>query len=319
MTLIQLQEIYLKQKMMTRVLIGLLPVLLLSIYYFGLRVLVLLAIVTIAGLASEYLIMRLVNGKKAKITEAVLVTCLLFTLTLPPRTPYWVAVIGIVFGVVFGKGMFGGFGRNIFNPALVGRCLIYVSFPAHMTIAWTKPFSGFPAGFARFSAGADAFTSATPIAELGTGSQPGIGQLLLGNTAGSLGETSALLIIAAAVWLAVSKTASWKIMLSCFLSFALLASIFYFTGIIEPDPVYSVLSGGFVFAAVFMATDPVSAPNRDDAKIVYGILIGIIALVIRSFSLFREGIMFAILIANTFVPLIDYQLKALAERKKVSA
>lgn len=304
---------------MTRVLIGLLPLLAVAIYLYGYRVLSLLAVVTAAGLICEYAIMRLINGKKAKISEAVLVTCFLYTLTLPPRTPYWVALVGIIFGVVFGKCMFGGFGRNIFNPALVGRCLIYVSFPAHLTIAWTRPFTGFPAGFARFTAPADAFTAATPIADLGTAAQPGYLQLLLGNIGGSLGETSALLIIAVAVWLIVSKTASWKIMLSCLLSFTLLGTILYLTGVIEPDPLYGILSGGFLFGTVFMATDPVSAPGREDSKIVYGLLIGVLALVIRSFSLFREGIMFAILIANAFVPLLDRQIKALADRKKVSA
>lgn len=321
--LIKLGDVFLKQKLMRRVIAGLLPILVFSIYLFGFRVLTLLALVTAAGLICEYLMMRLINGSKAKISEAVLVTCLLYTLTLPPRTPYWVALIGIIFGVVFGKGMFGGFGRNIFNPALVGRCLIYISFPAHLTIAWTNPFSGFPAGFARFTADADAFTAATPISELGTSAQPGYLQLLLGNTGGSLGETSALLILAVAAWLIVSKTASWKIMLSCFISFTFLAAILFLTEVIEPDPLYTVLSGGFVFATVFMATDPISAPNRDDAKVVYGVAIGLLALVIRSFSLFNEGIMFAILIANTFAPLFDRQLKVLAdkraERKKVSA
>ena len=127
--MIQIGNAFMKQKIMTRVLISLIPILLFSLYLFGLRTLVLLAVVTITGILCEYGIMRLINGEKAKVSEAVLVSCALFTLTLPPATPYWVAAVGIAFGIVFGKCVFGGFGRNIFNPALVGRCLIYVSFP----------------------------------------------------------------------------------------------------------------------------------------------------------------------------------------------
>ena len=316
----KLKDYFLKQKMMTRVLISLLPILLLSIYLFGLRTLALLAVVTITGILCEYGIMRLINGPKAKVSEAVLVTCLLFTLTLPPSVPYWVAMVGIAFGVVFGKCVFGGFGKNIFNPALVGRCLIYVSFPAQMTIAWSKPFTTFPGGLIRWSGGADALTSATPMLTFNKeGIMTDYLRLFLGNIAGSLGETSALLIIIAAIYLIVTKTASWKIIVSTIGSFAVLGSILYFTGVIQTDPLFSILSGGFLFAAVFMATDPISAPKQEVSKIIYGILIGVIALIIRSFSLFTEGIMFAVLIVNAFVPLIERNVKAYKSRKKVTA
>ncbi|MCX7843455.1 MAG: RnfABCDGE type electron transport complex subunit D, partial [Clostridia bacterium] len=276
--------------------------------------------VTIAGAACEYAIMRYANGKNAKVSEAVLVTCFLFTLTLPPATPYWVAVIGIVFGVFFGKGVFGGFGKNIFNPALVGRCFIYISFPSHMTISWTKPFSGFPGGFLRYFAGMDAVTSATPMIALKkTGEAAGYLELFLGNISGSLGETSALLILLSAAYLVYTKTASWKIMLSCSASLIILNSILYFSGIVKHDPLFSVLSGGFLFAVVYMATDPVSAPSNETSKVIYGALIGTVAMVIRSFSLFAEGIMFAILIGNTFAPLIDKHVKDFEAKRKVAA
>lgn len=318
--MIKIKDLFLKQKMMTRVLISLLPLLLFSIYLFGLRVLVLLAVVTVTGLLCEYGVMRLINGNKTKVSEALLVTCLLFTLSLPPATPYWVAIIGIAFGVVFGKCVFGGFGRNIFNPALVGRCLIYVSFPAHMTIAWSEPFRTFPGGLARFSGGADVITTATPMLQLNNdGLITGYLDLFLGRIAGSLGETSALLIIVAAIYLIATKTASWKIIVSTAVSFIVLNTILYFSGVIQPDPLFSLLSGGFLFAAVFMATDPISSPKQEPAKIIYGILIGLIAVVIRSFSFFTEGIMFAILIVNAFVPLIDRHVKSYKNRKKVTA
>ncbi len=318
--MIQIKSYFLQQKVMTRVLISLVPILLFSIYLFGLRVLPLLAVVTVCGVISEYAIMRLINQDKAKVSEAVFVTCMLYTLTLPPATPYWVAVIGIIFGIVFGKCVFGGFGRNIFNPALVGRCLIYVSFPAHMTVAWTRPFTGFPGGFIQYSPGPDAMTSATPMIALASeGTVTSHLSLFWGGIAGSLGETSALLIIAAAIYLIITKTAAWRIIVSCLASFTIFSTVMYLTGLIPADPLFSVLSGGFLFAVVFMATDPVSAPSQNISKIIYGVLIGVLALVIRTYSLFTEGIMFAILIANAFVPLIDRHVKSWQSRKKVNA
>lgn len=315
--MIKINNYFLKQKMMTRVLISLLPVLLASVYFFGLRTLVLLSVVTITGIICEYGIMRLIDGSKAKVSEALFVTCLLFTLTLPPTVPFWIAAVGIAFGVVFGKCVFGGFGRNIFNPALVGRCLIYVSFPAYMTIAWAEPLSGFPGGLIRWSGGVDAMTSATPMISLNKeGIMTDHLRLFLGNISGSLGETCALIILLAAVYLIVTKTASWKIIVSCLASFAVLGSILYLTGVIAADPLFSILSGGFLFAAVFMATDPISAPKQEASKYIYGALIGVVAMVIRAFSIFTEGIMFAILIVNAFVPLIDRNIKILNDRIK---
>lgn len=305
---------------MHKVLISLIPIIVLAAYLFGLRILILLGVVCLTGCLVEYGAMRLVNGKTAKVSEAALVSCFLFTLTLPPATPYWVAILGIAFGLFFGKGVFGGFGRNVFNPALVGRCFIYISFPSYLTVRWTEPFSGFPGGLLRYDGGLDAIASATPMIaqRAGTGTI-GYLQLLLGNIAGSMGETSAVLILLAAGYLIVTKTASWKIMLASAVSFMLLSTVLYLTGVIQTDPLFALLSGGFLFAAVFMATDPVSAPAQDKAKILYGILIGLITVVIRQYSLFTEGAMFAILVANVFAPLIDRQVKQLAARKKVAA
>ena len=305
---------------MHKVLISLVPILILAVYLFGLRTLVLLGVVCLTGCLVEYGAMRLINGKTAKVSEAALVSCLLFTLTLPPATPYWVAVLGIAFGLFFGKGIFGGFGRNVFNPALVGRCFIYISFPSYMTVRWTTPFSGFPGGLARYDGGLDALASATPMIQMKDGLDPvPYLRLLLGSISGSMGETSALLILLAAVYLIATKTASWKIMLSCASSFLVLNTLLYMTGNIQPDPLFSLLSGGFLFAVVFMTTDPVSAPTQDRSRVIYGILIGLLAVVIRQYSLFTEGIMFAILIANAFVPLIDRQVNQIKARKKVAA
>ena len=209
--------------MMRIVIYSLIPVFIYSIYLFGLRTLVLLAVVMACGVISEYLVMRSINGAKAKVSEAVLVSCMLFTLTLPPSTPYWVAGVGIIFGIVFGKAVFGGFGKNIFNPAIVGRCLIYISFPSFMTVSWTKPFNGFPGGLVRFTNSVDAATNATPLIAFNkTGEIASYWEMSYGGIAGSLGETAAILIILVGIFLIIKKVASWKSMVSCLLGFGVL-------------------------------------------------------------------------------------------------
>jgi Na+-transporting NADH:ubiquinone oxidoreductase subunit B len=302
---------------MSKVLYSLLPIILFATYLFGLRVLVLLSVVSLAGFLTEYVIMKAINGANAKVTEAVFVTSFLYTLTLPPQTPYWVAVLGIVFGVLFGKGVFGGFGKNVFNPALVGRCFVYIAFPAYMTVTWIKPFTGFPGGLIRYTGGVDALTSATSMIWMkNDGVLTSYWKLFLGNVTGSIGETSALLIILAGIYLIVTKTAAYKLILSSSLSFLLLNIILFYTGVITVDPLFSFLAGGFLFGSVFMVTDPISAPMQDTSKILYGTLIGILTVVIRSFSLFTEGIMFAILIANVFGPLMDKYVKEYKAKRK---
>lgn len=142
------KKTFMMQPMMINVVVGLIPCALASIYFFGLRSLVMLAVVLVFGIASEA-IFTLPQGKP--ITSAVLVTCFIYTLSLPPTTPFWIAVLGVVFGVVFGKMVFGGFGYNPFNPAMVGRCFVYLAFPIALTNRWVDPFSGGPAGFLRWS------------------------------------------------------------------------------------------------------------------------------------------------------------------------
>ena len=305
-----------KQKMMSTVIYSLIPVVLYSVYLFGLRTLALLAVVMICGVLSEYIVMRSINGDKAKVSEAVLVSSILFTLTLPPSVPFWVAGVGIIFGIVFGKAVFGGFGKNIFNPAIVARCFVYISFPAFMTVSWIKPFTSFPGGLIKFTNSVDAVTNATPLITFNkTGEIASYWDLSYGGVAGSLGETAAILLVLAGIFLIIKKTASWKVMASCLVGFGVLNTILWVTGVTAADPLFSVLSGGFVFGMIFMATDPVTAPKSDTARIIYGLAIGLITAVIRIFGLFAEGMMFAILIANMFVPLIERLLKDMKARK----
>ena len=146
-----------KQKMMRTVMLSLIPIIIFSVYNYGLRVLALLTVITITGTAVEYLWEKHYNNKPS---EAIFVTCILYTMTLPSSIPYWIAVIGIIFGVIFGKMSFGGFGRNVFNPALVGRAFIYINFPNPMTIVWNEASSGFPGGFSTYlTAGIDAVSA----------------------------------------------------------------------------------------------------------------------------------------------------------------
>lgn len=313
----QITKFFTKQKMMRTVLWSLLPLYLFSIFLFGWRVLLVLAVSLISAFAGELFIMRMINGDKAKVTEAALVTAALFTLTLPPAIPLWIVMVGTLFGIIFGKAIFGGFGKNVFNPALVGRAFIYVSFPVQMTIQWQKPFAGFPGGLLHWSGGVDMVTEVTPMINLNVnGIAANLSNLLIGNISGSMGETSALLIILAGVYLVYTKTASWKIMASVAGSGLVFSILFQMMGATTVSPMFALLSGGFLFGTVFMATDPVSAPMKDSAKIIYGILIGFITIVIRTFSLFTEGMMFAILIANSFAPLISMNVKNWEARQK---
>ena len=168
-----IKNLFMKQKMMRTVLLSLIPLGLAAVFLYGWRLILLAVTVALAAVVAEYLVMRSINREKTKVSEAVFVSAALFTLSLPPRTPIWIALVGIVFGVVFGKAVFGGFGRNIFNPALVARCFIYIAFPTQMTLQWAQPFTSLPGGFAQWSVAADAVTSAVAGATARTSARGG--------------------------------------------------------------------------------------------------------------------------------------------------
>ena len=304
-----------KQKMMRTVLLSLTPIIVFSVYNYGLRVLFLLFAVTIAGTAVEYLWEKHYGNKSS---EAIFVTCILYTMTLPPSIPYWIAILGILFGVIFGKMVFGGFGRNVFNPALVGRAFIYINFPNPMTIVWNDAAAGsFQGGFAQYlTATIDAVSEATPMILYNyTGKITNLSSLFLGNIPGAIGESFKILIILAAIYLIYTKTASWEIMLGCLIGFLSTGTLMYFMydGI---NPIYGMMMGGFLFGTVFMATDPISAAKTKKGKWIFGIIIGLVTVLIRALSLFNGGMMFAILMGNTFAPIIDYFIKEAENKKK---
>jgi len=304
-----MDKLLLKQPMMNKVLYSLIPIILFSIFLFGWRVFTVILVSNIAAFITEYLFVH--KKKGGKVSMAVFVTATLLALTLPPTIPYWIAVVGVVFGVTFGKMVFGGFGMNVFNPAIVGRTFIYISFPQAMTVSWLKPFSSFPGGFGAYF-NKHLLTSATPMINLRiTGELISLKSLFFGNISGSMGETSALLIIIAAIYLLITKTARWEAVLSAISG--LLVFGFIFNG---GNPLYILFSGGAMFGSVFMITDPVSLPKEKISIWIYGVLVAFLTVVIRKYSLFIEGFMFALLLGNTFMPIIEY---AVIKLKKQSA
>lgn len=313
-----LAKLFMKQQMMRTVIISLIPLLVSSIYFFGWRTFILLLVVSIFGIVTEYIFAK---KNKRKVSEAVLVTCILYTMTLPPSIPYWIAVVGIIFGVVFGKEVFGGFARNIYNPALVARAFVYVSFPAPLTIEWSKAALKFPGGFTTYiTEGIDTISQATPMLIFReTGNLGSYKDLLIGNVAGSIGETSAILIVLAGIYLIYKKVASWEIMAGCFLGFISLSGILNVIGNPQvPNILFGILSGGFLFGTIFMATDPISSPKTVEGKWIYGIIVGIVTVIIRGYALFAGGMMFAILIGNTFGPIIDEGVRAFKRYRQES-
>lgn len=311
-----------KQQMMRTVLIATAPIILYGIYVFGWRTLALLAFNIIVACSVEYISEKFIY-KKAQVTEAAFVTATLFTLTLPPALPFWMSGVGVAFAIFFGKEVFGGFGKNVFNPALVGRAFIYINFPTPMLTfsqaANSERFISGLGGFTKWITPAlDHVSNPTPLLELKNVGSTNVLGLLLGNIGGAIGEVSAILIIVGAAYLIYKKVASWEIMVSSLIGFVGVSYLLIILGAgtsVLP-PLQGMLAGGFLFGTVFMSTDPISAPKQPQAKWIYGFMIGAIVVAIRAFSLFPGGMMFAILIAGVFSPIIDYVYKDINKKKK---
>lgn len=310
------KKLFLIQPMMIRVCYGLTPCLIGSVYFFGLRSLVLTALVLVFGIATEAAF-TLPQGKP--ITSAVFVSCLILALSLPPTTPFWIAVIGIVFGVVFGKMVFGGFGHNVFNPAMVGRCFIYITFPIVMTNRWVEPFWEKYAGFTAWFPPIDALTTATPLSVLKAGQDFPLKKLFVGNISGSLGETAVWLILLGGIYIIVTKSAPWRLAVSCLLGGIVVSSILRVAGIHGvADPLTSLVAGSFLFGAFFVVTEPITGPKTKAAQWIYGFVIGGLTIVLRRFSNFSAGIMFSVLFMNMFVPIMDLTANEIKGKRKKS-
>jgi Na+-transporting NADH:ubiquinone oxidoreductase subunit B len=329
---------------MKRVLYALVPIVVSGVYFFGWRSLLVVAVANVVAFYSEYAFTR---REGQPVTSAVFVTGTLFALSLPPMLPLWMVALGSVFGVVFGKMVFGGFGKNVFNPALTGRAFIYISFGDYMTArCWTHPIDGLLGGLVQYAnMAADAVTRATPGSWLkysaedlvARGLDPSMfsfDKLLLGNTAGVIGGTSAVLVIAGGLYLVRTKAANWRLPLTVILGFLVMHFLLTFFGVAytatAPEnmdiatrllralriAVTAICSGSILFGAFFYATDPVSAPKTDEARWMYGTVIGLLSSLITLFTVWPAGTMFAVLFANMFAPITDYAVKNVKQNKK---
>ncbi len=311
---------------MKDVLIALAPSMLVAVYFYGLSAIKLLLVAVIACMGVEFLIQKYLMRTKVTVTDlSAAVTGVLLALNLPPTAPWWVIVIGSVVAIGVAKMTFGGLGHNIFNPALVGRVFLLISFPVIMT-DWTVPASWFRPGM-------DAVTGATPLALIKEGLAQGqtveqilsanpdlsYGQMLFARAGGSAGEASALAIILGFVYLLIRRVIRPHIPVTIVLTIAVMTGIFW---LIDPsqytDPLFNILTGGVLLGSVFMATDYVTSPMTTKGMVIYGVGIGIITVLIRFFGSYPEGVSFAILIMNSIVPLLNKYIKPARFGKEVS-
>lgn len=258
----------------------------------------------VVGLGTEFAIAQ---WRKHEVNEGFLVSGILIPLILPADIPLWMVAVATAFAVVVGKEIFGGTGMNIWNPALIARAFLFFAYPSKMSgdYIWVS-------GLSSKVGVVDGFSGATPLGLAASGNTSTLSLMdsFLGFIPGSIGETSTLAILIGAAILLFTGVASWKIMVSTFAGGILMALTFNAFGssaLSQVSPIMHMCLGGFAFGAVFMATDPVSATRIESGKWVYGFLIGVFAILIRVFNpAYPEGMMLAILLLNTFAPLIDY-------------
>ncbi len=295
---------------MRQVIYALLPAALAGIYYFGLSAL-LVILVSVGGAAATE---RFLSRRNTLHDGSAVLTGLLLAMVLPPGIPLWMALVGAVVAIAAGKLLFGGIGANPFNPALVGRAFLQAAFPVALT-TWSPTYG--ITNFGKFMDGTlalpfaqpavDAVATATPLARMKfEGQLTDLSALLLGNTAGSLGETCALLLLAGGLYLAVRNFLNWRIPLSIFATVLVLAALLHR---VDPQkfapPLFHLLSGGLVLGALFMATDPVTSPITQRGCWIFGIGIGVLVVIIRNFGGLPEGVMYAILLMNAATPLLN--------------
>ncbi len=318
------------KKLMYSVIYAMIPAMLVSVYFFGMGAVRVILISVVASLLFEYLIQKyLIKGPATISDGSAIITGVLLAFNVPSNLPTIILIIGAFVAIAIGKMSFGGLGKNIFNPALVGRVFLLISFPVQMT-SWPVPKPLFAQGLT------DAITGPTPLGALKeelkkgetvqqimdtgvtfleNGKQvvyhiPSYMDSLLGDMGGSLGEISAIAILIGAVYMLLKKVITWEI------PTAFIGSVVIFSGIlwmVDPahfvNPLFHLLTGGLMLGAFFMATDMVTSPMSSKGQLVFGLGAGILTVLIRVFGAYPEGVSFAILIMNAFVPLIDLGFK----------
>ncbi len=299
---------------MRAMLIALLPATAMGVYFFGWRSLTLVIFSCIVAYLTEVIFETYRNGSP---TESVFVSGALYGLSLPPYTPLWICAVGMIFGIIFGKQVFGGFGRNVFNPAIVGRSFVYVCFPLNLTSQWMLPPSDIWGRLSRYT-DFDAMTAATPLVNFKQHHElTGISDLFWGNVSGCIGETCVPAILLGGAYILYRGAADWRYPLSCIAGAMSLNTALTLAGVPQVmDPLRNLISGSFLFGVFFMVTEPVSGCVKPMAKIIYGFLIGCLWIIIRSFSGFPEATSFAILLGNTFGPLFDEAAMMWEKKKK---
>jgi len=270
---------------MYNVIIALLPATAASVYFFGFRALSIVIVSILAAVATEAAIQK-IRKKPVTISDgSAVITGLLLALTISPAMPLWMTAVGAVVAIGIGKQVYGGLGHNPFNPALVGRAFLVITFPVHMT-TWINPFDG--------------VTTATPLSLMKMqGVKTGYMDLLIGNVGGSLGETSALLLLIGGLYLLYKGIIKWYIPVSY------LGTVAVFTLILGSDPIFHLLAGGLMLGAFYMATDMVTTPVTKLGQLIFGAGAGIIVVLIRLYGGYPGGVLFSILLMNIFTPIID--------------
>lgn len=312
------------EQIMRNVVYALFPVCAWSIYAFGLSVFLLLITTTLTCLLAESLFCRLSDKPSSVNDWSIVITGLLLALTLPPGFPLWMSAVAAFVAVGLGKALFGGLGYNVMNPALVGRAFVQAAFPVAIT-TWTPPFVAtrfselipstlttpfmkpVPIGDWLDMSSIDAFTGATPMAlqKFEQISTP-LSELLTGAVSGSSGETSALIILAGGLYLAMRRMLDWRIPVGVLMGAVVISlPLCMLDGTLYPDPLFVLLSGGLMLGAVFMASDMVVSPVTPLGVWIYSLFIGMLTVVIRLFGGLTEGVMYAILLGNVISPLIS--------------
>lgn len=296
------------RSIMLDVLIALIPALLVGIFTFGPRALVLTVISVGSCLLFEYAYCRLLKKNNCIGDLSAAVTGVLIAFNLPVSVPVWMPVAGALFAIVIVKQLYGGLGKNVFNPALAARVFLFLSWSSFMT-TWTEP----QAALSWFGSTADAVTSATPLAILKEGTAVAnlnLFAMLTGQTGGCLGETSALAILAGGLYLIIRRVITPRIPVAFLGTVALLTFIFPRAGLGGFDWMcYQLLGGGLMLGAIFMATDYTTSPATIGGQWIYGIGCGVVTVVIRYFGAYAEGVSFAILLMNAFVWMIDTRFR----------
>lgn len=310
------------KKNMWGVVIAMIPIMILSFVYFGINAFYTTLTAVLSCILFEYLIKKFLLKEKSTITDgSAIITGILLAFNVPSSLPLWIIVIGALVAIGIGKLSYGGLGNNVFNPALIGRVFLLISFPAQMT-SWPVPTTKLSEKITPDML--DSFTGATPLAMLQEGIEsgksvssimeqnnfPSYQDLLLGNVGGSLGEVAAIAILGGLIFMLIRKIITWHIPTT------ILLTVVAFTGILNlcapqtyADPLFHLLSGGLLLGAVFMATDYVTSPMSKKGMIVFGIGVGLLTVIIRTWGSYPEGMSFAILIMNAFTPLINKYFK----------